>query len=272
MREVLIGLIVRSRFLRFVNVSNVPYVDDGIVEALASKMIPGAEGPVVQVMKTNAHVGCRVRLVELQSASELNGQEGTCREWLTDKQRWKVLLHNSMMEKQVKPQNLEIVDGMEPKTYVDVSCCTRVTLAGVRRLHNLSITVGTHKCWRLLSPDAMQTPAEVVEVQVLALGAARAENLFEEGVGKCFEYASPGNKANTGPAERFGHMIRLGYSVMMCWDSYSITVLQSSGAQATFQVRFHVSHRRDQCFQWMLSKQTCPEHLDCWMTDAVVPC
>merc|ERR1739838_859202 len=110
------------------------------------------------------------------------------------------------------------------------------------------------KCWRLHCPNAAQTPQEVVEFQILALGATREENMYDEGISKCFEYASPANKAFTGPAERFGDMIRQIYSIMMRWKSYSITTMRHDNSSAVVLARFMMGPR-DESFRWVLSKQ-----------------
>merc|ERR1711988_499530 len=90
------------------------------------------------------------------------------------------------------------------------------------KLIHYGIEVVAEQCWRLHSPNPGLTAQDVVEMQILALGAARDESAFIEGINKCFEYASPANKQNTGPAQRFGHMIRCGYPAMLNWQSYKI--------------------------------------------------
>jgi len=276
--EVLKNLIKRARLLRRVFLGYVPCVDDTILQLMASKMEIAAVPP--HRFGEDLKGGCRVRLCNLQSSCELNGQLGTCLEWLADKERWKVLL-NTEEVKQVKPQNLCIAIGQElddrDHKSVDISGCTRVTMAGLTMLTSLGLKVGAYRCWRLQSAKEIHDPYDVVENQILALGAARDEAAFGEGICKCFEYASPSNKANTGPAERFGHMIRAGYSAMLCWETYSIDEVYLGGVsrrdtQAVFEVCFVLPSGSRHGFHWHLSKQTCIEHLGCWMTDAVMPC
>ena len=89
---------------------------------------------------------------------------------------------------------------------------------------------------------------------------------------KCFEYASPSNKAVTGPVERFGMMIRMAYPSMVHWESYEITDVEESswdryavmGQCAAFRV--HLLPMME-TFGWVVSKQDD----GCWMTDSVIP-
>jgi hypothetical protein len=159
---------------------------------------------------------------------------------------------------------------MASRAFLNISGCTAVTQAGLSCIkHSGDIVVKSDMCWRLHSPNASQTAREVVEMQVLSLRVS-AEN--DEGVRKCFEYASPGNKAHTGPAERFGEMIRRGYSIMMQWADYSIDVspvrYHVQRQNQVYKVYFNRSMTMSSgSFYWSVSKQ----QNGCWMTDSVMP-
>ena len=79
-------------------------------------------------------------------------------------------------------------------------------------------------CWRLWRPSDELDPAAVVELQLLAL-----RDGSEEAIEACFSHSSPANRAATGPASRFGQMIRAGYPVML--SSNSVYVRQLKGEQ-----------------------------------------
>jgi hypothetical protein len=176
---------------------------------------------------------------------------------------------------------------MASRSFLNISGCTAVTQAGLSCVkHSGDIVVKSDMCWRLHSPNASQTAKEVVELQVLSLRAS-AEN-GDEGVRKCYEYASPGTKAETGPAERFGEMMRQEYSIMMSqWKSYSIDasgvcwhcgplrpigfgsrVPRHRGDQKqVYSVHFKGARRGKEkvAFYWSVVKQ----QNGCWMTHSV---
>jgi hypothetical protein len=157
---------------------------------------------------------------------------------------------------------------MAAASFVDITGCSRVTKTGISLMaqHSGDITVKIDKCWRLHSPNPSLTAQDVVEMQILSLGASAENN---EGVHKCFEYASPDNKAHTGPAERFGAMIRQGYGIMMRWHSYTINeqlVMHHDELHRVYKVAFQCEDEQ-QSFFWSVSKQ----EDSCWMTDSVMP-
>jgi hypothetical protein len=77
---------------------------------------------------------------------------------------------------------------------------------------------------------------EVVELQVLDL-----RDNSDEGIAKCFSFASPKSKAQTGPAGRFSQMIRGGYSIMLEVDVLEETLLSTewcARGQGNFDLGF----------------------------------
>jgi hypothetical protein len=206
----------------------------------------------------------------------------------------------------------EIIAAFAPKlrrssSLLDISGCEAVTPTGVAALTATvrGVTVITDRCWRLHSPCRELSPLAVVELQVVALGAARRESASREAMEKCFAFASPGNKRATGPAESFGRMIQHGFPIMCSYDSFRIEaaeatsgpftrggvpiplVLQPSSELRAFHVTF-VAHRAtisvgthevpvgryEQRYTWAVSKQGARagrEQAGCWMTDGVVP-
>lgn len=163
---------------------------------------------------------------------------------------------------------------------VDISGCSKVTLAGFGRGIQVK-EVNTERCWRLHSPNTYQTASEVAEIQILALGCSKDDE--DAGFAKCFEFASPLNKTNTGPLENFSAMIRQGFPIMQRWETYSVNPLPTMDSwsaamtaqdeadeegddRATLQVSLRGWDGSCKTFFWFLSK-----HEKCWMTDSVLP-
>lgn len=163
---------------------------------------------------------------------------------------------------------------------VEVSGCSKLTGASLEQLRRRQVKFVAHRCWRMWEPSEALTTREVVELQVLAL-----RDNSDEGIAKCFSFASPENKAQTGPADRFGQMIRGGYSVMLEAPSASILLDDDQAADdATKTICALVIYHQsigppgseplfsDQCgFEWRLSKQVSADCAGCWMTDMVMP-
>jgi len=117
------------------------------------------------------------------------------------------------------------------------------------------------------SPDL--SPAEVVRIQVEAL-----RRLGDDGdaVEQCFALASPANQAVTGPAERFGEMVKMPpYRAMISAREALIGDAVARDRHATVLVTVLDQDNLTQAFRFFLSKQTGDRNADCWMTDAVIP-
>jgi len=55
-------------------------------------------------------MGCRVRLHGLEKAADKNGKQGVCREWIVEKQRWRVELDSGELL-DAKPVHLQIIEA-----------------------------------------------------------------------------------------------------------------------------------------------------------------
>ena len=95
---------------------------------------------------------------------------------------------------------------------LDVSHCAQLTAP--RTLRSLQDFGSKGLTWiasgTFWAPSPLLTPEHVVSNQLLAL-----RQNDDEGMARCFTFASPANKAATGPLPRFAHMLRRGYSVML---------------------------------------------------------
>ena len=120
------------------------------------------------------------------------------------------------------------------------------------------------------SPDATPSPElsvkAVVELQLE--GLRRNPTLPNDaGIRLAFRFASPANKAQTGPVERFIPMVKSPtYAPLLGFDDASVAVISDApeGAHLVVEVR-----RGDTAnmYMWVLSRQS----NGAWMTDAVVP-
>ena len=167
-----------------------------------------------------------------------------------------------------------------------VAHCSQLTGASYDRLRAAGCSWNAKGCWRLWRPPCIELDADaVVRLQILAL----REGEGDEGILKCFEHASPENRAQTGPAARFATMIRLGYSCMLTSDHSVVMeprrgMLRNPESERIFIVSFRQSSRDpDQSapgsdpkwFVWQLSRRRREtvegEEVPAWMTESVSP-
>ena len=112
-------------------------------------------------------------------------------------------------------------------------------------------------------------PAEVIRIQVSAL---RDNSVFNDGIKRTFDFASPGNKAQTGPLERFTSMVLSPpYRPLVNHAEASYSHIESTKNLASQRVTVKNESGKTTSYQWVLSRQRDPEYLGCWMTDAVIP-
>lgn len=115
-----------------------------------------------------------------------------------------------------------------------------------------------------VSPAATLSPAAVVEAQLAAL---REDS--DDGLLRAFSFASPANRAQTGPAPRFAEMIRKGYPELL---GHQTAVLGPSKLEDdTAMQAVDVISREGQLFHYLfiLSRQPGGDCSGCWMTDGV---
>ena len=116
------------------------------------------------------------------------------------------------------------------------------------------------------SPDL--TAAEVVRLQVEAL---RDNGADDAGIATAFRFASPGNRAATGPLPRFTRMVREGYSDMLGFERAEYGPITLRDDMAAQEVTFIQDDGRATTYGFVLSRQSGGACDGCWMTDAVVP-
>ncbi len=116
-------------------------------------------------------------------------------------------------------------------------------------------------------PDPSLGPQAVVRIQLEAL---RGNDAADRGIAVAFRFASPGNRASTGPVGRFGRMIKEGpYRLMLEYRSAQLDPVRIDGDRARQQVTL-VGDGATMVYVFYLSRQRVPECPEgCWMTDAV---
>ena len=117
-----------------------------------------------------------------------------------------------------------------------------------------------------LVPRPAFSPGDVIRIQIAAL---RHNDEQDRGIEVAFRFASPANRARTGPLSRFITMIRNGpYALMLGFREASYGPVESRGSRA--RQRVTLSGERTSVTYWFyLSRQSEAPHVDCWMTDAV---
>ncbi len=116
-------------------------------------------------------------------------------------------------------------------------------------------------------PSPGLAPEEVVRIQLRAL---RENDETNEGIAIAFRFASPRNKASTGPLPRFIQMIKAGpYRLMLEFEHASYTATRVQGDHAVQRVTL-VGPRQIRTYDFLLQRQAGPPCDGCWMTEVVV--
>jgi hypothetical protein len=119
------------------------------------------------------------------------------------------------------------------------------------------------------APDPRLSPAEAIRIQIDALAHNDAPSK-DSGIAVVWGFASPGNRAQTGPLPKFSRMIHDGYSEMLNnrGATLAATVIKDDQALQGVELVDHagVTHR----YIFILGRQSEPPFKGCWMTDGVI--
>jgi hypothetical protein len=123
----------------------------------------------------------------------------------------------------------------------------------------------------IAQPRVDLAPQDVVGIVINAL--ARNDQPFPDaGIATTFAFASPGNKTNTGPLERFTHMVKSPpYGIMVNHVTRDFSEVVETGNTAYQLVKLTGLDGREVVFAFRLSKQFDGQFKGMWMTDAVWP-
>lgn len=120
-----------------------------------------------------------------------------------------------------------------------------------------------------LAPNANLTPNDVVQIVITALKTNSDKN--NNGIETVFRFASPSNKAVTGPIERFTQMIQRGFPDMLNHLQSDFSEIKIEGNTAVQAVWLTTVTGSKHGYVFQLGKQLNGEYKDMWMTEAVMP-
>ena len=120
-------------------------------------------------------------------------------------------------------------------------------------------------------PSVELQPADVVRIVIGAL-ARNDEPYTDAGIETTYRFASPANKVNTGPLDRFTRMVKgPTYGIMVDHVDSEFSEVVFTGDKAYQLVRLTGASGRKVVFAFRLGRQRDGEYRDMWMTDAVWP-
>jgi hypothetical protein len=120
-------------------------------------------------------------------------------------------------------------------------------------------------------PSVDLQPADVVRIVIDAL-AHNDEPYADAGIETTFRFASPANRVNTGPLDRFTEMVKSPpYGIMVDHVNSEFSEVVFTGNKAYQMVRLTAADGSTMVFAFRLGKQLDGEFRDMWMTDAVWP-
>lgn len=121
-----------------------------------------------------------------------------------------------------------------------------------------------------LAPSSDYRPQEVVRIVIDAL-QRNSEAANNDGIATVFRFASPGNRANTGPLNRFTKMIRQGFPDMLNHAGARFDPMEINGNSAVQAVWLFTDSGAEVGYAFKLGRQLSGKYQGMWMTDAVVP-
>lgn len=120
-------------------------------------------------------------------------------------------------------------------------------------------------------PSLQQQPQDVVRIVMQAL-AHNDEPFADAGIATTFAFASPANKVNTGPLQKFKQMVKSPvYGVMINHVEREFSEVVRTGNVAYQMVKIRGASGVEVIFAFRLSRQLDGEFEGMWMTDAVWP-
>lgn len=119
------------------------------------------------------------------------------------------------------------------------------------------------------SPNPKLKPEEVVGVQLEAL-RRNDSPATDDGIKTAFRFASPENRAATGPVERFIRLVKNPlYRPLLNHRTAKRDPVVVAGDVAQQRVMVTSADGEEVIYKFTLSKQKAGEYKDCWMTDGV---
>ena len=120
-------------------------------------------------------------------------------------------------------------------------------------------------------PSIDLQPGDVVRIVIDAL-SHNDEPYADAGIETTFYFASPANRVNTGPLDRFTRMVKSPpFGIMVDHVDSEFSEVVFTGNKAYQMVRLSAADGRETVFAFRLGKQLDGEFEGMWMTDAVWP-
>jgi len=129
---------------------------------------------------------------------------------------------------------------------------------------------------RLLAPSPALTPVQVVNAQLLAfktnISAGDDPKTMDRGIRTAFEFASPGNREITGPADRFVQLVRTpAYLPLLNHQRHRVVSTTLSGDRLEHVVEIVDILGSKRLYVFLVSRQSQGKYDECWMIDGVTP-
>jgi hypothetical protein len=124
-------------------------------------------------------------------------------------------------------------------------------------------------------PSPSLAPSEVIRTVVEALQNRNSPSP-NAGIFTVYQFASPANRANTGPYGNFLQLVKLpAFDALFSGHADSYGTLAVAGDRAEQKVRFRVAGGGTVWFLFVVSRQTSEQThgrcAGCWMMDGVAP-
>jgi len=142
-------------------------------------------------------------------------------------------------------------------------------LSHILVLSSLLFTVPSQASEPEEQPSRDHTPQDVVKIIIQALKDNDANN--DTGIATVFRFASPGNKATTGPLARFSKMIKNGFSDMLNHQHSRVDEMKLEGKTALQPVYLITQSGKEVGYLFQIGEQTSGPFKGMWMTEAVYP-
>ncbi|MFP4091812.1 MAG: DUF4864 domain-containing protein [Cyclobacteriaceae bacterium] len=122
----------------------------------------------------------------------------------------------------------------------------------------------------MTKPEPGLSPQKVVALQIEAL-QHNDHPYPDHGIEVAYTFASPENRQNTGPLERFTQMVRNEtYESLLHFQQYGLDDIQVEGDVAVQKVTLIDANDQPAVYFFQLSRQKDGPYEDCWMTDSVI--
>lgn len=122
----------------------------------------------------------------------------------------------------------------------------------------------------LPAPSPELSPEDVVEIVIDALRTNEGTD-DDAGIRTVWRFASPGNRASTGPLPRFTRMIKRGFPAMLAHESSRFDEMRVVDDKALQAVWLTLPSGSEVGYAFQLGRQEGGEYDGMWMTEAVLP-